>query len=251
MSTTRNAATADDQRTAVELEAAILDGDLSISSELLHAARLRDQHQALLHEAWIRQQQADACAVRDRDVENLRRDILALTDDGEELRRAGEAAVAALETVYTLARDRGVQLDQLAARARSLGITEMGLDDAVRDESGLGWRRDHTTIGPARIRVGDVLLSAASPAKLIARVVRDAFANLGQRVDGFSLSNVGPELAEQVAAQTREITPEPTRRVRVVKRWGPRQPGDVVEVPITDARWAMDKGFGVPVTEAG
>ena len=89
--------------------------------------------------------------------------------------------MAALEKVFTLARDRGRRLDELAARARALGVLEMDLGDGLRDESGLGWRKDHQTIGPARIRVGEVLLSAAQPAKLVARVVLDTFVRVGQR----------------------------------------------------------------------
>jgi hypothetical protein len=155
--------------------------------------------------------------------------------------------VAALEKVFTLARDRGRRLDELAARARALGVLEMDLGDGLRDESGLGWRKDHQTIGPARIRVGEVLLSAAQPAKLVARVVLDTFVRVGQRPDGFSLAHVGATLEEQAAAQVREITPPPLRRLRVLKRWGPRQVGDVVEVPGEDARWALDRGFAAPV----
>lgn len=53
-----------DQRTVAELEAAILDGDASITAEMLNAARLRDQHTALLTEARIRREQAEARAAR-------------------------------------------------------------------------------------------------------------------------------------------------------------------------------------------
>jgi hypothetical protein len=240
-----------DTRTVTELEQAVLDGDNTITAEQLGAARLRQQHQALQREAQLRLQQAEARAARDRDLQRLRDDILGRADGGDEMRQAGAAAVAALERLYSLGQDRERQLDELASRAGALGVVPMGLDDTVRDESGLGWRKEHQTVGPARIRVDDVLLSAASPTKLVARAVFEAFTHLGQRVDGFTLANPGPCIDEQIAAQVREIVPQPTRRVRVTKRWGPRQPGDIVEVPITDARWALDKGFAVPAIEAG
>ena len=67
-----------DQRTVAELEAAILDGDASITAEMLNAARLRDQHTALLTEARIRREQAEARAARGNEVERLRGGYLGL-----------------------------------------------------------------------------------------------------------------------------------------------------------------------------
>jgi hypothetical protein len=241
--------TASDPRTAAELEQAVLDGDNTITAEQLGAARLHEQHQALQREAQLRVQQADAKAARDHDIRHLRDDILALADHGDELRRLAVAADAALEALYTAAARRGPALDELAGRARSLGIQTMQIDDQVRDDSGLGWRRD-TAMTHAHVRVDDTLLSAITPRKLMQRVVFDVLARLGVRVDGFSLKNPGPTVDDQINSQVREIVPEPTRRLRCAKRWGQHDVDAVVEVDSATARWGLDRGYFVPIETA-
>jgi hypothetical protein len=244
---TKTSTTATDTRSVAELEAAVLAGDATVSAEMLNAARVKEHHAALLHEARLRQEHAAAAAVRDGEIEKLRADMLALADETDATVQAGVAAVAAVEKVLSGAKNRGRRLDELAARARALGITSMGLDDGLRDASQIGWRKDYSTVGAARIRIGDVLLGAAEPRKLVSRVVRDALVAAGERPEGFSLANPGLSLEEQASAQVRTITPPKLRRLRVAKRWGQHQVGDVVEVDGETAKWALQREFGEPV----
>jgi hypothetical protein len=243
---TKTSTTATDTRSVAELEAAVLAGDDYITAEMLNAARVKEQHAALLHEARLQQEHAAAAALRDGEIEKLRGEYRRVADEKDEITEAGVAAVAAVERVLVLAQNCGRRLDELAGRARSLGITEMGLDDVVRDVSGLGWRKSVHMAGPAHLRVDDKLLAAPSPVKLVARVVHDAFVRVGQRIDNFSLKNAGASIEEQASAQVRTITPPKLRRLRVAKRWGQHQVGDVVEVDGETAKWALQREFAEP-----
>jgi hypothetical protein len=243
---TKTSTTATDTRSVAELEQAVLAGDDTITAEMLNAARVKEQHAALRHEARLRQEYAAAAALRDGEIEKLRVDVLALADEADETVQAGVAAVAALEKVLSGAKARGRRLDELAARARALGITSMGLDDGLRDASHIGWRKDYSMVGAARLRIGDVLLGAAEPTKLVSRVVRDALVAAGERPDGFTLAHAGPSLEEQASAQVRTITPPKLRRLRVAKRWGQHQVGDLVEVDGETAKWALQREFATP-----
>jgi hypothetical protein len=238
--------TTTDTRSVAELEQAVVAGDLSITAEQLAAARDAEHHAALQREAQVRREHAAAAAARDGEIEKLRGEYRRVADEKDEITEAGVAAVAAVERVFMLAQNRGRRLDELAARARSLGIVEMGLDDVVRDVSGLGWRKSVHMAGPAHLRVDDKLLAAPSPVKLVARTVHDAFVRVGQRIDNFSLKNSGASIEELAAAQVREITPPKLRRLRVAKRWGQNQVGDIVEVDGETAKWALQREFATP-----
>jgi hypothetical protein len=236
-----------DQRTVAELEAAILDGDLSITAEALAAARSREDHARLLADAAVHRVQLEAQQRQEAELEQLRHDIAALVDDRDDVLALAAEATQALAALFAAARGRGATLDALAGRARALDVTQMGFEDEVRDPSGIGWRRDHTTVGPARIRLADVALGAVDPVKLTARIVRDVFDRAGQRSDGFTLGNAGPPVAEQVAATVREVIPPELVRVRTTRRWGAHPVGAVVEVDHEIALWARSKGYAVPV----
>jgi hypothetical protein len=239
-------ATAGDQRSVEELEQAVFAGDPGVTAEQLALARAAADHRRLVAEGEAHRAHQAAEAARAAEIDRLKGDVAALADDRAKLLCLAHEATDTLLALITAVRSRGEQLDQLAARARSLGVVPMSLDDVPRDPSGLGWRHNVAMVGPAKLRLGDTALTSVEPRRLVARIVRDVLDRTGQRSENFSLSNVGAPVEEQINATVREVTPPKLRKLKVVKRWGPRQPGDVVEVPGEDAKWALDRGFAEP-----
>jgi hypothetical protein len=235
-----------DSRTVAELEAAVVAGDETVTAEQLEAARARERHAQLLSEGAAHRAFRAAEAARQAEIEKLRADMSGLADDREHLLTLVRKATDALAEMFVAARARGAQLDDLAGRARVLGITAMSLDDQIRDASDIGWRRDHQQVGPARLRIGDVALGAVDPVRLTARIVQDVFDRAGQRTDRFSLANAGAPVVEQISATVRTVSPPEVVKMRVLKRWGAHQPGTVVEVDPEAAHWARQRGYAQP-----
>jgi hypothetical protein len=236
-----------DTRTRAELEEAVRAGDTTITAEQLAAAADRERHAELLAEAEQLRTRAAAEAARHRDVEALRSALEALDDGREDMRRLAVTAAGALQELFAVAKARGDALDGLARRARELGIEPMQIDDEIRDASGVGWRKDWTTVGPARIRLDDTMLTAVAPTKLLARVVVDALVKVGARPDALPVANPGPPVEMQINDQVRVVAPERKIRVRVTRRWGRHQAGAVIDVDATNAGWAISKGYAKAV----
>jgi hypothetical protein len=237
---------ASDPRSVEELEKAVFAGDPGVTAEQLVLARAEADRRRIVAEGEAHRAHLAAEAARAAEIDRLKDDAEALVYDRAKLLALASEATDALLALCTAAKNRGEQLDRLAGRARQLGVAPMSLDDVPRDPSGLGWRRDLHMAGPAKLRLGDTALTAVEPRRLIARIVRDALDRAGQRSENFTLSNVGPPVEEQISATVREVTPPKLRKLKVLKRWGPRQPGDIVEVPTEDAKWALDRDFAEP-----
>lgn len=231
--------------TVAELEAALLAGDSSVTAQALALAQAEQDRQQLLAEAHRRQEATSAEAARQAKVAELRRRVEGLVDDRPQLHDRAVEAVEALTALWEAARRRGELLDRLALEARGLGIASMPIDDTITDPSGVGWRRDAAAIhaGPARLRVGDTLIGAVAPERIVARVVVDALARIGKPASALNLANAGPPLVEQIDSQVRVIEAPATARVRVLKRWGAHQPGALVAVDTESAKWAVQRHF--------
>jgi hypothetical protein len=94
-------------------------------------------------------------------------------------------------------------------------------------------------------------LSAIDPQRVTARVVRDALEAVGHRTDRFTLAHAGAPLADQVNETVRSIRPPVRTHVRTIKRWGGHPEGVVISTDPESARWAISKGYAVPVEMAG
>jgi hypothetical protein len=236
-----------DTRTASELEQAVLRGDADITPTMLAEARARDDLAQLQAQAEVRRAEAEAEAARQQGIAQLAADIDALADDREHLAGLARQATELLVRVYRAANDRGLALDVFARRARDLGIAEMTVADELQDPNGIGWRAGAQLAGPARIRHNDLALTAADPLRMVTRVLRDALDQVGRRTDNVTLQATSHSVETQIDATVRTVTAPVLRKVRTIQRWGPHQPGTVVEVEEDSARWAVAKRYAVPV----
>src|SRR5687768_7167800 len=118
-----------DPRSVAELEAAVVAGDATVTPEMLAVARARADHERLRAEGDAYRRQLEAEAARQVQVEQLRERIIGLHDDRDQLRALAVQAREALGALFSATAARGVQLDELAGRARDLGIVPMALDD--------------------------------------------------------------------------------------------------------------------------
>lgn len=157
-----------DTRSAAELEAAIVDGDCTVTIEHVEAARRRERYGELQDQAAVKQAARDAEAHRREQVAALAAEVEAMPQDADRVRELAATAHGALVELLNTVSTRRRAVAAFANRARQLGVPSRPEDDPASPVVVAGDGRQRTLHVHGR-RVGDV-----DPATLLARLVVEA-----------------------------------------------------------------------------
>jgi hypothetical protein len=229
------------QATVAELEAQILAGDLTVTAEQLEQARIHERHAELVAQACSRAEIEAIEAQRQEEIEQLRADIAGVKDEAPQLQELADTAARVLDSLVTALADRNHVVADLARRARALGIAQTNSSHTVTDPSGIGWAAGHgrnsTVILDGRVITG------RHPLDVLDKIFRTIVAARKLHERTWRAEST-PAVREQLAMMDHEITAPTTVALRVHKRWGQYQPGQLVQVDPATAKWAAERGIG-------
>lgn len=231
---------------AAELEDAVRSGDTRITAADIAAARAREHHEALLLEATSRAQIREADAKRAQDVQVLRDDIDAVSNDVAQLSELALTARTALVDLIDAMTAREATLNALAGRARHLRILPMDTQLTVADDSGIGWSGGPGTGDPAILGLDDRRLATSRPIDILQRLIHELSTQHRLKDSRWRGPHNAPTVRDQIEHLDRTLVEPRKITVRYLKRHGQHQPGTIAQLDETTARWAIDRGLAQP-----